>query len=424
MSYANYEVKFGDYNGFTDITDRVRGLQTSVKCRVGELNSAEATLTLDNDDGAFTPGIGGTYSSVDLFSQAVIINKGSSTYPLFHGIVDQVQYFDNGTNSTVQLQCVDALTVGGRSPNGYIRGSYTIDLDYEMIESLYNGLTSGGVVYFEPCGLPTLDGGTTPTVSVEVMDTLDTGSVFNYFVSFGLGDNNVKSVLNNDMMPAFLGVGWPTTIDVTGGSAVYNCQLVQQLTRESATKFSFGGASGIPIQTLEAGFRTDLLYNSATADQEPGGAGPVTLQDTASIEKYGVRHINVNLLKAYRSISADPVWAEDFFTQNYSTRFTEVRYTPIRMTVLLEAAEAENIAEATMHQLMSIDDGIWQLAEITYRPTGAATDVTELCVIAGRTISAVPGRTTIDLELLPAVDYQSFVLNSNDLGVLNQNRLG
>jgi len=45
-------------------------------------------------------------------------------------------------------------------------------------------------------------------------------------------------------------------------------------------------------------------------------------------------------------------------------------------------------------------------------------------VISGRTIKATPGNTTITLDLLPAQDYQSFVLDSSTLGVLDTNRLG
>lgn len=427
MSYSNYIVEFGDYSGFTDITNRIQGLSTKQNCVVGEMATMRCTLTVLNNDGAFTPGIGGTYSSVDLFSQAVRINKGSSSYPVFHGLIEDIRFQDDGVNATVELECVDALTVGGRSPNGFLEVVTAVRPDYTLIAGLYNGYTDPflAVKFMDPCGMPTLGGGSTPEVAIDTFPTAADKPI-NYLALEGLGDASVKDLLNNQIMPCFLGVAWPTTIDTSGASAVYDAKLVNQLTRETQTTFEFGG-TGIPIQSLEVGFRIDLLYNSATAEQDYlGTTGGITKQNSSSIDKYGVRHFNMTTMKGYeiRQTGMPDISAEEYFTQNYSTRFADVRYSPIRMTVLLEAAEAAGIAEATMHSLMSIDDGLWQPAEITYRPTGAAADVTEICVIAGRRINAVPGRTTITLDLLPAADYQSFVLDSTVLGVLNQNRLG
>lgn len=425
MSYGDFIVTFGDYNGLNDITDRVYGLQTSITCNVGALNMASAVLTINNNDGAFTPGIGGTYSSVDLFSQAVFISKGSTAYPVFHGIVDQVIFADDGTNSTVQIQCVDGLTVGGRSPNGYSIGTYYTATDVDMLQDIYNGYTNPvtAVTVFDPAGLPTLDGGLTPEVIVTLLGD-DADYPFFWLASEGIGTSSVKDVVNNQMMPSFLGVAWPGTIDLNAASATYFANLVHSLTRDDVTTYSFGG-SGIPIETLQTGFRTELLYNSASAEQSYGSSGTSSSADSASVDKYGSRAISMSgMLGWFADFDTDQEFAKDYFTQNYANRFSTVRYSPVRMTILLEAAEEAGIAEATVHSLMSINDGLWNLAEITYRPAGAVADVTDVSVIAGLTISAVPGRTTIALELLPAADYQSFVLDSDVLGVLDQNRLG
>ena len=60
---------------------------------------------------------------------------------------------------------------------------------------------------------------------------------------------------------------------------------------------------------------------------------------------------------------------------------------------------------------------MWHPVQITYTPTGGSQTTAD-CVISGRTINATPKQTTIILDLLPAVDYQSFRLDSPIIGVL------
>jgi hypothetical protein len=45
-------------------------------------------------------------------------------------------------------------------------------------------------------------------------------------------------------------------------------------------------------------------------------------------------------------------------------------------------------------------------------------------VIAGRTITFDPAQTFMSFDLLPGHDYQSFLLNSNEIGLLDTDRLG
>ena len=110
---------------------------------------------------------------------------------------------------------------------------------------------------------------------------------------------------------------------------------------------------------------------------------------------------------------------------NIVQRFSNVHFQARRISVESSTLAAVNSgSKEELAQLLDVRYGLWQTATIEYTPTGAATPTIDNCVIAGRQIKATPGRTTIALELLPAVDYQSFTLDSDVLGVLDQNRLG
>ena len=83
---------------------------------------------------------------------------------------------------------------------------------------------------------------------------------------------------------------------------------------------------------------------------------------------------------------------------------------------------AANAAEPFYNKLLNISTAMWQPAEITYTPTGCP-EQTILALIKGRQISATPAQAVITLDLVPAAQYQSFILNDQYLGVLDQNRV-
>lgn len=110
----------------------------------------------------------------------------------------------------------------------------------------------------------------------------------------------------------------------------------------------------------------------------------------------------------------------------WTTRQAEARYVPRQLRTTIETVETHNDSTAALdqvEQLLSIKRGFWHPIQVTYTPTGGS-EVTANCVISGRTINATPAQTTIILDLLPAIDYQSFRLDSSVIGLLDGNRLG
>jgi hypothetical protein len=110
-------VEFGQRLGMTSLTNRAQGAQVTTRVQLGDFGSNRAIVTLRNDDGALTPGAGGTYSSVDWYSQALqlIGNTGTYDFKVFYGIITSFSLQDDGVNSTVVLEADDFFTTGGRA---------------------------------------------------------------------------------------------------------------------------------------------------------------------------------------------------------------------------------------------------------------------------------------------------------------------
>ena len=104
-------------------------------------------------------------------------------------------------------------------------------------------------------------------------------------------------------------------------------------------------------------------------------------------------------------------------------RFANYRFTALRASTKQSQNTTAN-AEAEFGYLCDIRYGMWAPCSVKYTPTGAAAQVTDVTVITRRRLRGTPSDVTLELELLPAIDYQSLVLDSDMLGTLDYNRLG
>ena len=109
----------------------------------------------------------------------------------------------------------------------------------------------------------------------------------------------------------------------------------------------------------------------------------------------------------------------------WATLFDAPVYAATALTVKLSSiiSKCDNAAYQSLANLLDIQSGLWNTAAVEYTPTGSAGQVTDNCLMFGRTINATPSDTTITVEFVPAANYQYFTLNSDVLGVLDQNRL-
>lgn len=110
-------------NSATEFTSRIISMSVNTNIEIGEFGRSSATVTLDNTDGAFTPGGGGTYEDWDFLANPVWIRARTGTnpasltaqMPMFTGVVSGVQFRDDGFSAEVEVQCDDVFSLVQRS---------------------------------------------------------------------------------------------------------------------------------------------------------------------------------------------------------------------------------------------------------------------------------------------------------------------
>lgn len=425
-----WTIEIGGLDSPTDFTDRVTGINISQPLGFMQPSSHKAVLTLNNLDGALTPGAGGTYSSVDWFEQAVFITctvNSTETAAVFHGLLNDFDIRDDGVTSTVTITAADWLSIGAR---GLRSTSFTSSTGYDWTEwtnRILDSFTFQGV----PAGttsLPQLDQqlgvfqAWNGDWSYYAAGTVTTGFV-------GQAGDSVGDVLISRQQAGVPSVIWPTYIDKWNPSgslyfARYSAGIVgDTLTRSdaNATTFVFTedtpASNELPITAIDRGYDIERVINQATI-RSSFTTNTVTAVDSASTQTVGIKSL----------WASESTMLSDTDTQRMADNIVE-RFSNIHFQARKISIDSATLADITANSkeetaaLLDVGKGLWQAATVTYTPTGGS-QTTDNCLIAGRTISAVPGRTTITLDLLPAQDYQSFVLDSSVLGVLDQNRLG
>ena len=435
MAEVSWAIKIGTVGSPTDFTGVCAGIQVKQHAPFMGHSAGRAKITLNNFDGDLTPGAGGTYSGTDWFEQAVFISATSGTFTaqVFHGIIDDFVLNDNGTFSTVTIKASDWFSLLGRSVSEY---------DIKMIyDDWYKNLQMTAAEYVTGTSgldLPALGESRgrleydTQSFTTRTFDPDLAGSNLDWEVSTVAG-TSFADYLKPGYLAAVPSAVWATTIEqdtVTfGGTAVYHMGLIgDELTRSDSDAHTFGfadatGTGTFPINEMKSGFNNDNLVNHirATVTWTSGGStntSTVNKGDQTSIDKYGKRSLLNDEAGFYQGNAMS-----DTLT-NLLSRMSEVTYEPEQITVKVSSVVAETATpKVILGWLLDILEGMWQACKIQWTPTGG-TLTTTASVIVGRTINATPADTTITLDLLPAANYQSFTLNSDLLGVLDQNRLG
>ena len=424
MADISWQVSIGGVASPTDFSDRCQGLQVVQHARFMRHRSGRAQITLENFDGALTPGGTGTYGSTDWFEQGVFISAG--TAQVFHGLVDDFIVNDNGVYSTVTVMASDWFSVFGRATQNY-EVNVGQSVWYENVQAAIWEFTSDSSRQLPALGQTN---GTTvynPYTSTFDPDlatsTLDWG---NDYTKVEAG-RPLADVLRPGYLAAVPSAMWATTIEADSGNAVYHIGLIgDELTRTDSGartyQFRETPTSGqLPINNLTSGFNNDNMVNHirATIQNTSGGStntATINRADQTAIDKYGKRSLT-NDAAGFEYVTLNQPTTDTL--DNLIARMSEISYVPEQVTV-----KASSTPTATVfNDLLDVTDGFWQVCDIEYTPTGAASTTTG-SVIVGRTINATPRDTTIVLDLLPAANYQSFTLDSTVLGVLNQNRLG
>lgn len=414
---TSWKVEIGTVASPTNFTSRVMSMSINQQVDVNVMGRGTCQITLLNKDGALTPGGGGTYSSIDWFAQGVFINcltntGGADTVTdVFDGLVTNFDLVDDGVFSTVTITAQDWLTVGGKSiPPSVSTGTTS----YNTLLGLAFDTSTYGTIYLPRLGasntatsVGTL-GGTNPTV---VNDSTQT------YASYADFWQTSVITSTNDVL-------WPTTITSTPNASYAARGLPMTNTRDLANRVNFvfdpaGFVSGtdlpFDINDFQQAFNNDTLISQAIVQGNYTGAAAVTSTAT-TVTSYGSRTVAFT-----ETFVADATAATDMATK-LTNRYSTSRFTPVSLVVRAAAVKAycANAAEPNWAALLSIVNGLWQKATITWAGSGASSQVA-YCVIKGRQINVTPSDTFVTLNLGNWTDNHSFIL---DTDLLDQDRLG
>ena len=412
-----FTITVGNLGASYDITSEVMSFNVNTQVALAEIGTSKGSMLIKNFTGSFTPGGGGTYGNVDWFNQAVLIN-GTTTvggvptsFKLFHGIVDQFALDDNGINSYVTISFVDALTAGGRSATvstAFVTGNASTKIE-EFYEN--TGVSS-------PAQMPTLGGTNT---GYAVTTKLLTNDFAIQCTTAGIG-NSLNSSIQLIITPNGPAMVIPTTITLT--SPVFGYELIDYtMTRNAANRTTFLfkdktiSGTQLPIGDLVTGYDEDQLTNYVTTT-DPTGTSTVTSFNATSTTKYGQR------FRSYTQVGFASTAQQTTTNDSWINRFGEITFAPEELSFsskMVQSAGAD-AAEPFWNKILDIESVMWQPVQLTYTPTGCAQQ-TKMSVIRSRRISATPSDCQVTLGLLPAYQYQSFILNDTYLGILDSSRI-
>lgn len=421
---VSYTIEIGTPFSTVDFTDRTLGFSARNAAPLSDISPGTAFLTFDNRDGELTPGGNGTYANTDWFGQVVyiyatVVGTSSLAPVVFNGFIVDFSVDDNGTDSVVNISCQDATIFLGSTPTNEI---YTLATD--LVDAIEDVIAKAPY-------LPTLGGtattrfeeqaamGENPAATIDASnstfgtlgDILRTIVMSSYPCAMWMGRIRKDSPLGTVVRFEHYDLG-PTLTRPTSGTFQTQRQQLE-LNDGQAT----GTNAGIKFERLVRGFNNEQLINAVSLKTTATG-NTSDVVDTTSANAYGIKALTIGT-----ATNTTDALAEDA-AQNMLNRRSTSRYVCKQLTTstaLIEQAHGD--ADWTAFYLLDTSTSLWQTANITFTPTGG-NEIEELSVIVGRTIQATPANTSITLDLLPAVDFQSFVLNSSALGVLDENRLG
>jgi hypothetical protein len=415
---TGWQIQIGPVASPTTFTTRVLGLSVQQNVDVNVIGRGTARITLNNNDGALTPGGGGLYTSTDWFAQGVFINAqtdngGSITsWPVFHGIIVDFEMVDDGKESQVTFTAVDGLTIAGRTPN--ITDSLGFGLTYVDALGAAFGSWSGRLQY------PLL-GRTTANASITVLpDPISFTPEFSEpsLTTSGATYSTAADLQQTAYIPCANDVLWATTISASGSAAVYGlqtCFFTNTRGTSSRVNFEFfqsGSVTGdrlpFSMKGFSQGFNNDQLITQSTVTSPYSGV--TDTETAATLGNYGSRSVQFTqtILTNQRGVDRQAA----LLTNRYSTS----RFGPMSLQVSAKQvqATASNSALSKWSSLLSISDSLWQRADVTWTGKGA-TSQTARCVIKGRKIDVTPDDAVITLELANWSDNHGFILDSDRL---------
>lgn len=427
---TTWSVRFGNPTTSTNFTSRVLKMDINQRAPVGQFGVGSATITMENNDGAFTPRGGGIYSSTDWFTQGVFIevitplSSSTITSAVFHGFVTEFQLEDNGLYSTVTFTCQDCMSMLAKNSSlpftTAAAGLLTVSDAFLLF---YNGNLSYWNI-------------TTPTVSypniglsfftLRVADA-DRGSAamsgyyagqerYTYSNGIAISSTSTMDIINTFLMPMNMTVAWSGPISQVGAYAVYTAFRISGLARNTLPSYSSTfvfkdirsiDSTSFPFDDIQIGYNIPDVINEASIGRATSGTTPQKFSNSTQVGLYGNRSVsNSNV-----ALQSDAV-ALSLATE-YATRYSIARFAPKQITFSAKQIERyttqNSTTEELLYKLYSIEWGMWNRANITWTGKGVGSQ-TYSTKIRGRQFSITPTDTVVTLDLVPSVDNSTFII--------------
>ena len=399
----------------TNFTSRVMGASINQFVDVNTVGQGTCTVTLLNKDGALTPGGGGTYSNTDWFQQAmrvsVLTNTGGANTEtlVFNGAVTDFDLMDDGVYSTVTISALDFLTFAGRTtaPTTGVSGnqSYTGRLTTWVGTSL---------------GLPNYGASTISTTLTNLSSENPTCNRANAVYA------TLADAIQIGTVPVANDVVWHDGMVIYNAATIgytVNC-IPSTNTRTTATRIDFEFSpvnllSGSKLPFDDTSFKQAYnLPTLVTNAQCQGAFAGSTLQTSQSsnLSVYGYR------TQTFTNAEFETDTAALQMAQKLTNRYGTARFTPESMSISASLVKrlAADAAHSKWYALLSLTNGFWQKATVTWTGSGASSQTAD-CVIKGRQINITPDDAVVTLTLGNWVDNHAFILDTDKL---DTDRLG
>lgn len=368
---------------FYDISPRVQVLSIGrgKNEALDQIDAGSASITLDNSDRLFDPLYeAGTYYGALIPRREVRIKANG--YPAYFGYVDDfdIQY-EPGDRSTTSIQCVDGFSVLANA---------LLD-EYTPSEQL------SGVRITEILDLPEVAWPTT----ARAIDTGDSLMDATLIVQDTNALEYLQLVAQSEFGTLYMGAN---------GNLIFKERNSPTISPDLAftdDPDAVSAASKIPFSYVNVVYGSENLYNRILLSN---GVDVATADDITSQGIYGVRTFsNDGLLTAS---ATDLQGLADFLLQSY--KVPTYRFQSVSVDITKLTTEQQNAV---------FDLEIGDVVNMHFTPTNVPPAI-ELPVRIIGIAQAWDVTSTVVTFSLETLTLGTFVLDSLDLGVLDQNKLG
>ena len=456
MTLSNsFKILIRDFTSDIDFTSRTLGFSTEMDVPYGSVGTSSLTLTLLNNDGALTPSGGGTYTSTDWFQKAIIVDAyvGDSyiTTPeqveyVFAGLITDFVLEDDGTQSTVTITAVDALTKLTQSgkvtlppaPPPPSTPVYPVGpVNTFVALSLPLSYLTGWDATDSP--FPKLGATTVGTFDIEQRTASSEADYFEY--GSAIEYESITDLMSNGICNSGNSILYPYSIYFSGTEVKYGAIfLTNSKTRDIQYTFPFTDVlpltlGSLTFSSLDLAFETPNLINRATATGSFIGATEQIATSSTSQDSYGMRSLEMgSILAMKKNVTMDNDASTEITAQNEIedvksrcqenvNRKSASSFEPQSVSFSFgqvkkfgaETAYPVNGAILSWLKVLDPHQCFWHRLDLTWTGAGASSQ-TKSCIIVGRTIEATPSDVQVTLHLDPYFKNHSFQIGVDRLG--------